>query len=200
MHKRQVLTGFAALTGAALALSRHARAATAAAAQRGPALLTVTGAIGHTNRGPLDPALDQLMVKQKIAFQKAMAFDFGALNALPSVQITPTLEYDARPHRLRGPLLVEVLKAAGVATGAAGATVLLRALDGYAVKPTLAEVTRLRVVLATHLDDEPMPLGGLGPLWAVIDADRVPELAAKPLKDRFALCPWGTYHIDVSAA
>jgi hypothetical protein len=42
-----------------------------------------------------------------------------------------------------------------------------------------------------------MPLGGLGPLWAVYDADRVPEMAAKPVNERFAVCPWGLYHIDV---
>ncbi|MDO8252212.1 MAG: molybdopterin-dependent oxidoreductase, partial [Rhodoferax sp.] len=38
---------------------------------RTPAILTVTGAIGKGNRGALDPALDQMMVKQKIEFDKA---------------------------------------------------------------------------------------------------------------------------------
>ena len=42
-----------------------------------------------------------------------------------------------------------------------------------------------------------MALGSLGPLWAVLDADRLPELAAKPLAERFAVCPWGLYHIGV---
>ena len=32
---------------------------------------------------------------------------------------------------------------------------------------------------------------GLGPLWALYDVDRVPEFAAKPLTQRFGLCPWG---------
>jgi hypothetical protein len=48
------------------------------------------------------------------------------------------------------------------------------------------------------VDGKPMPLGGLGPLWAVYDADRVPEMAAKPLAQRFAACPWALYHIDVT--
>jgi hypothetical protein len=60
-------------------------------------------------------------------------------------------------------------------------------------------VTRYRFILATHLDGEPMALGGLGPLWAVYDADRFPEQAAKPVPDRFALCPWGLFHIEVQA-
>jgi hypothetical protein len=43
-----------------------------------------------------------------------------------------------------------------------------------------------------------MALGGLGPLWAVYDADRFPDMAARPLNQRFGLCPWGIYHIHVS--
>ena len=42
-------------------------------------------------------------------------------------------------------------------------------------------------------------VGGLGPIWAVYDADRFPDKAAKPLNDRFAGCPWGLYHIEVTA-
>jgi hypothetical protein len=47
------------------------------------------------------------------------------------------------------------------------------------------------------VDGKPMPLGGLGPLWAVYDADRVPEMAAQALAQRFAACPWALYHIEV---
>jgi hypothetical protein len=47
------------------------------------------------------------------------------------------------------------------------------------------------------VDGKPMPLGGLGPLWAVYDADRVPEMAAQPLAQRFAACPWALYHIEL---
>ncbi|MGC8068890.1 hypothetical protein, partial [Salmonella enterica] len=68
-------------------------------------MLTVTGDISKANRGPLDPALDQMMAKQKLAFDRAHTFDFAALAALPSVEIHPTLEYDGRRHSLRGPLL-----------------------------------------------------------------------------------------------
>lgn len=54
MKKRQFLT--AAVMGAA-ALPSFARAKHTTK-PAGPALLTVTGAIGRANRGPLDPALD----------------------------------------------------------------------------------------------------------------------------------------------
>jgi hypothetical protein len=137
-----------------------------------------------------------MMHKQGISFSRALALDFGVLAALPAVSIRPTLEYDAKPHALRGPALTEVLALAGVHLPDAG-KVVLRAVDGYAVTLTGAQARSQRFIVATHLDGQPMPLGGLGPLWAVYDADRVPEMAAKPLAERFGSCPWALYHIDV---
>jgi hypothetical protein len=160
---------------------------------KGPTLLTVTGLV-KANRGPFDPVLDQMMGKQKVAFEKAHAFDFAALAALPAVTIKPTLEYDKKPHALRGPLLADVLKAAGA--GADG-KLAMRAIDGYAPTMPMADARKYRFIVATHLDGKPMPLGGLGPLWAVYEADKFPDMAAKPVDQRFALCPWGLYHIDV---
>jgi hypothetical protein len=190
MNKRHFL-GTAALAAAALPV-RAAPPAT-----RGPALLTLTGAINKSNRGALDPALDQMMHKQRLSFSKAFALDFAALVALPAVTIRPTLEYDGKPHALRGPLLPDVLALAGVHLPDAG-KVVLRAVDGYAVTLTGAQARAQRFIVATHLDGQPMPLGGLGPLWAVYDADRVPEMAARPLAERFGACPWALYHIDVA--
>jgi hypothetical protein len=33
----------------------------------------------------------------------------------------------------------------------------------------------------------------------VYDADALPAFRDKPLKERFALCPWGLYHVEVAA-
>lgn len=74
---------------------------------------------------------------------------------------------------------------------------MLRAVDGYNTELTGAQARARRVIVATHIDGHPMPLGGLGSLWAVIDADRIPELAALPLPQRFAACPWALYHVEV---
>ena len=196
MKKRQFL-------GAAMASALSATAATAATADSasktgaGPALLTVSGAIGKPNRGPLDPVRDQMMFKHKLQFTRARSFDFAALTALPAVTIMPTLEYDARPHALRGPLLLDVLAAAG-AQLSDGSQLLLRAVDGYAAAVTVAQARARRYLVATHLDGAPMGLGGLGPLWAIYDADRAPDMAGKPLPERFAACPWALYHIEVT--
>jgi len=189
--------GVAAL--GAVALPELAQAQWAPKAQKGPTLLTVSGLIGAGNRGALDPALDQMMAKQKIKFDKAQAFDFAALAAMPAVTIKPTLEYDNKPHTLKGPLLADVLKASGVKLNDK-TTVFARAVDGYAAQITAAELSKYRFIVATHMDGQPLSLGGLGPLWVVYDADRFPDMAAKPVAARFAWCPWATYHIEVKEA
>ncbi|MDQ2990912.1 MAG: molybdopterin-dependent oxidoreductase [Pseudomonadota bacterium] len=191
MHKRQFLAA-AALAGAAPVFAEPAAVATG----KGPALLTLTGAIGRPNRGPFDPALDQMMHKQKISFERAFAFDYTMLAGLPAFAIKPTLEYDGKVHVLRGPLLLDVLAFAGARPPDSGKLVL-RAVDGYAVTLSVEKARRQRFMVATQLDGKAMPLGGLGPLWAVVDADRMAELAARPLADRFGECPWALYHIEV---
>ncbi|MDD2927006.1 molybdopterin-dependent oxidoreductase, partial [Rhodoferax sp.] len=109
---------------------------------KSPALLTVSGVIGKGNRGALDPGLDQMMAKQKFAFTKAFVFDFAALVALPRVDLKPTVEYDNKPHTLTGPLLMDVVRAAGAATE--GTRLLMRAVDGYNVMLSMADAKKYR--------------------------------------------------------
>jgi hypothetical protein len=195
--RRHFLTAsaFSALAAPSLGLAQNAPKK----GLRGPVLLTVSGLVGAGNRGALDPALDQMMAKQKVSFDRAQVFDFAALSALPAITIRPTLEYDAKAHSLKGPLLMDVMQASGVKV--TGKTAFfLRAVDGYAAQLSAADAGKYRFIVATHLDGQPMALGGLGPLWAVYDADRFADMAAKPLSARFASCPWATYHIEVKEA
>lgn len=196
MNKRQ----FLATTAAGLAsLPFYNAQATSQRTARGPALLTITGTIDRANRGALNPALDQMLHKQRVTFERAYSFDFEALAALPAITIKPTVEYDGKLHSVRGPLLTTVLDTVGAKTNDRS-RVLLRAIDGYAVALGLTDARRYRFIVGTHLDDQPLALGGLGPLWAVYEADRFPDMAAKPLNERFGLCPWGLYHIEVQRA
>ena len=197
MRKRRFLgaavAGAVAGTGSAAALAAAPKGSRQVA---GPTLLTVSGRIGAGNRGAFDPALDQLMAKQKLRFDKAHAFDFASLAAMPVVTIRPTLEYDAKAHELSGPLLSDVMRACGVQPTERTA-LFVRAIDGFAANLPAAEAARRRYIVATHLDGRPMALGGLGPLWTIYDADRFPDMAARPLPDRFGSCPWATYHVEV---
>lgn len=182
--------------GTAAVVAAPARSQAKKSGPSGPALLTVTGDIARFNRGALDPALDQLMAKQKVAFDRACTFTYEALAELPQAKIRPVIEYDEKPHTLSGPLLADVIRSAGGAV-TDNTSVLLRAIDGYAVTVSASDFHKYRFMVATHLDGKPMPLGGLGPLWAVYDADRFPELAAKPVGQRFGLCPWALYHVSL---
>lgn len=173
-------------------------AALAATGADAPVLLTVSGAVARPNRGAFDPARDVLMGKHGLAFSAARSYRHAELAAMAALTIRPTLEYDGRAHTLSGPSLAQVLADAGAPDDAA-TRVVLRAFDGYTLESRLGEIARLGFVLALSLDGAPMALGGLGPVWALYDADRIPEIAARPLAERFAGCPWGLYSIHVEA-
>lgn len=64
---------------------------------------------------------------------------------------------------------------------------------GHVAAPVGGEISLHRPASRT------MALGGLGPQWAVYDADVLPAFKDKPVKERFALRPWGMYYIDVAA-
>lgn len=162
-----------------------------------PALLTISGTIAASNRGPLDPALDQLMVRHKLRFDRALSLSWLDLLQMPAFDIRTTLEYDRRVHALRGPLLADLVKA--MQPTVADPLLVLRAVDGYAVSVRTSEAAEKGFIIATHLDGRPMALGGLGPLWAIHDTDRDPRLQNKPLNQRFVQCPWALYHIEARA-
>ena len=190
MNKRNFVAAGMGLAGLWTATG-SSHAATPAKAPSGPTLLTISGAITQSNRGALG--------KHGIQFDKAFALDAAALARMPAVTIKPTLEYDSKPHTLKGPLLTTVLAAAGVAAGSP-VQLGLRAVDGYNVNISMADAQAYRMIVATHIDGQPMALGGLGPQWAVYDADVLPAFKDKPVKERFGLCPWGLYHIEVKKA
>ena len=188
--------GFLAAAGWLPMMHPASAASTPAQPSAGPALLTVSGAVSKSNRGPLDPTLEPLMAKHGIQFTKAWTFDAAALNRLSAVTIHPTLDHDGKVHALQGPLLETVLQAAGAAS-APQVMLGLRAVDGYNVMVSLEDARSYRMVVATRMDGRPLGLGGMGPQWAMYEADTLPAFKDKPLKERFGLCPWGLYHIDV---
>ncbi|WP_144141303.1 molybdopterin-dependent oxidoreductase [Paraburkholderia sp. BCC1884] len=197
MNKRQFLTHAAILgasaTPAFAAQSGHPECAAA------PVVLTISGAIKRHNRGALDPAFDQLLARHQVKFSEAYGVDLPWIASLPIVTIKPTTEYDSRAHALSGPLLTDLLKHVG-APEAGSTQIVMHAVDGYAVMTTLDKVRAYRFIVATQMDGKPLPLGGVGPLWAIYDADNIAELSGKPLKDRFELSPWGLYHMQITEA
>ena len=157
-------------------------------------ILTLTGSIDRTNRPKMDGVTDQLMHKHGIQFERAWSLTLADLEKLPARLINPTMEYDARPHQLKGPALLDVLGLAGISK-ARPSRLLLHGIDGYS--PEISFDQAHNFVVATHLDGAVLAVGGFGPLFAIVDADRIADRAQKPLPQRFADCPWGLYCIEV---
>jgi len=127
MNKRHFL-GTATLAGLWPAVDALA----ADPARKGPGLLTLSGAIGKSNRGPVDPALDQLLVKHGVKFDKAYVLDSEALLRLPSVRIkatsTPPMYRSTPPGSLspwtsgRGPSQYRSLSGSTIRSSSVGST------------------------------------------------------------------------------
>jgi len=193
MNKRRFLTSIAGLVAASRINTADALNK---APEAGQTVLTVVGAIDRINREKLNPVTDQLMHKFAIGFERAHTFSLAELLTLPAQTIKPTMEYDQRAHQLTGPRLLDVLTAAGAQLSDT-TRIVFHGIDGYSPEATWAQAKKYNYIVATHLDGKLLAIGGFGPLFAIYDADRIAELAAKPLNQRFFACPWGLYCIEV---
>ena len=136
-------------------------AADEAPAPRDMVVLTVSGLIGKTNRGPLDQKRDSMLALQKAEFKSAFAFDRAMLLGLPQGTVTvKTNEFDA-PATFSGLLLREVLGF----IEAAKVKVTVVALNGYEGYLTPEDIDRSDWVLALEADGVPLGLGQQGPIW-----------------------------------
>jgi hypothetical protein len=174
----------------ALALLAGGRGAADAARPQGPVVLTLTGDVGKSNRGALDPFADKLMAFQGTQFERAVAFDHAGLWALGTRALR--VQYPGWPaaHVFEGPLLKDVLAAAGVS----GGIVHPVALDGYAAEIPYADLETWPVILALKMDGRWLPLGGAGPAWVIYPRDDFPDLA----QSDDAKWVWGVSHIRVT--
>lgn len=172
------------LLAAALAL-----AAAMPAFADGPVLVTVTGAVANTNRGPVDPDYDKLFTFNEVTFDKAMEFDLDALKALPQTTVTTDFPKDGTEVTFEGPALAEVLAAAG----AQGETVTIQAMDGYSVEVPMTEMVGKGAVVALERDGKALGIGSFGPTQIVFPRAERDDLADMP--DDWWI--WQIYHIKV---
>ena len=138
-------------------------AADEALAPRDMVVLTVSGMIGKTNRSPLDPRKDSLLVLQKVDFREAFAFDRATLLSLPQGTVTAQPpEFDA-PATFKGPLLREVLGFIEEAK----VKVIFMAVDGYTGWLDPEDIDTSDWILALEANGVPLGLGQQGPLWLI---------------------------------
>jgi hypothetical protein len=163
--RRQLL-----LAGSLLALTPPAAAL---APPTGPILLTLSGTLKSPNR------------------DSRAEFDLAMLQRLPQRSIEAETPWYTGPRRFTGPLLREVLAAAG----AQGSKARLVALNDYRVEIPVDDVQRYDVVLAHQLDGKSMSVREKGPLFVMYPFDSQPTLRNAVY---FGRCIWQLRSIELT--
>lgn len=138
----------------------------------GAVVLTVTGRV----RSPNDGAVAH--------------FDMPMLERMPQATFTTKTPWYALPRKFTGPLLRDVLTAAG----ASGTTLRAVALNDYWIEIPFDDATRHDVIVARLLDDKPMAVRDKGPLFVIYPFDSRPELKSPIYYNRSA---WQLRTIEV---
>ena len=133
-------------------------------AAAGKVVLSVTGRVATPNAG--DRA----------------DFDMAQLSALPQHSFTTHTPWFKEPTKFTGPLLRDVLAAAG----ATGTTLTAVALNDYKVSIPFEDAMRQRMLLARLLNDKPMSVREKGPLFIVYPFDESSELRSERYYNRSA--------------
>lgn len=128
----------------------HADLATPA----GEPILTVAGAITRTNH------------------PQGARFDLDLLRMLPPHRVQTTTSVTDGPQIFDGVLVRDLL----ALVGAAGETVIARALNDYVVEIPVEDFQRFDVLLAHSMNGEALSPRSKGPLWIVYPRDDHAEL------------------------
>lgn len=158
VHVLPALRAFTLLSLIGLGLARAQPVAS------GDVVLTVTGTAVRANAVP------------------RATFDMKMLEALPQHSITTKLPWFNEPARFTGPLLRDVLKAAGVS----GTTIVATAVNDFRTDIPYSDLTRYDVIAARLMNGKPMSVRDKGPLAIVYPFDAHPELKAERYYGRAA--------------
>jgi hypothetical protein len=152
-------------------------------------LLTVSGLIGESNRGPLDAKKDSLLALQKIDFPKAFAFDRPTLLGLEQGTVKAQPPEFAAPATFKGPLLREVLGH----IEAAKMKITFVAVNGYTGWLMPEDIDSSDWILALEADGVPLGIGQQGPLWLI----NTRAVGQKPSEDHRGHWVWALFYMRV---
>jgi hypothetical protein len=167
-HRRTLILGLAASWWMSAGAARAA-----VDRPRGPVVLTVQGRVRMPNQGD------------------HRVFDMSMLEQMPQHEIVAKTPWYAQPRKFSGPLLRDVLAAAG----AQGSQVRALALNDYRVDIPFDDALRHDVIVARLLDDKPMAVRDKGPLFIMYPFDHKPELRNAVY---FSRCAWQLRTLEVS--
>ena len=140
---------------------------------RGPIILTISGNIANPSRGAVNPEMDKFFAYNQVDFTQAAQFDFAALLGIGMATLRADFPMGGDVHEYQGPLLADVLSAAG----ADGSTLTVKALDGYQVDLDLEDAIANGAMIALKRDGIPFSLGDYGPTQIVFPRAERADLA-----------------------
>ena len=129
-----------------------------------PVILTISGKIDSPNKGTV------------------AVFDMKMLEKLPQKTFSTRSPWFPDAMRFTGPLLRDVLAAAG----ANGKTIMALALNDYKTEIPFDDVLRQDPIVARLMNDKPMPVRAKGPLFIVYPYDSKSELRSEIYYNRSA--------------
>lgn len=130
----------------------------------GPVVLTLTGRVDTPNRG------------------KTAAFSMAMLERLPQHSYTVQTPWYAGPMTFTGPLMRDVMAAAG----AHGEKIVAVALNDYKTELPFSDATKLEPILARLREGKPMAIRDKGPLFIIYPSHLHPELSSQLYFNRSA--------------
>jgi hypothetical protein len=130
----------------------------------GPVVLTITGRVHQPNAG------------------NVAQFDMEMLERLPQRSFSTRTPWYPTARKFTGPLLRDVLAAAG----AEGSNLRAFALNDYRVDLPAEDARRWDVIVARLLDDKPMAVRDKGPLFIIYPFDAHAELRSTVYYSRSA--------------
>jgi hypothetical protein len=148
------------------------RSAAALDLPEGPVVLTLSGRLRQPNRGAV------------------AAFDMPMLERLPQSSFSTRTPWYAQARRFTGPLLRDVLSAAGNQ----GSLIRAGALNDYRVDIPVDDAQRYDVLVARLLDDKPMTVRDKGPLFIIYPFDQNASLRNAVY---FSRCAWQLNAIEL---
>jgi len=172
-----------------LSLTHSAAWADEAPSPAGAAVLTVVGNVSQTNRPAFDTFEDPFVAYHERSFAKAYAFDLAMLEGLGLRRATVAYEGWPRSLEVEGPLLRDVLAAAGAAEG----TIVALALDGFATELTPDDLAAEDWIVAIKENGRYLGIGQRGPAW-ILYARRDGKIATAEDEGRW---PWAVFLIEV---
>ncbi len=169
---RMVRGGLLTVFLLAIALAAPARAGEPLPQPSGRVILTISGAIEHTNGDGV------------------ARFDRAMLERLGVTKVNTSTSWTDGVTRFEGVLARDLLKA----VGASGDQVSARALNDYAIEIPFSDFESYDVLFAFRMDGVDLTPRDKGPLWIVYPRDEHPELRNQHVDAKWL---WQLVNLDI---